>query len=162
MPIDSQKTKVLFVCLGNICRSPMAEAVFAHMVRQQGLDERFYIDSAGTAGYHVGSSPDRRSVSTCRSHNVPVKHSARQVCEQDFKEFDYILCMDRSNLEDLRDMQPRGSKAHVSLFGAYDEERPNSIIEDPYYGGQSGFEVNFQQVSRCSKGLLRTLGHTQQ
>ncbi|KAJ1813341.1 Low molecular weight phosphotyrosine protein phosphatase [Coemansia sp. RSA 2599] len=154
----TETTKVLFVCLGNICRSPMAEAVFAHTVKQRGLHDRFVIDSAGTAGYHAGDTPDRRSAATCKRHGVPVNHRARQVQKSDFGTFDYILCMDRSNLADLESMRPRGSKAQVSLFGAYDEEQPGSFIEDPYYGGNEGFEVNFQQVARCSDGFLKSLG----
>ncbi|KAI7827759.1 phosphotyrosine protein phosphatase I superfamily [Kickxella alabastrina] len=154
----SSPTKVLFVCLGNICRSPMAEAVFTHMVNERQLADFFHIDSAGTAGYHVGNRPDSRSVATCKAHGVPVNHFARQVCPGDYEEFDFILCMDKSNLEDLMDMRPKGSKAVVSLFGAYDELKPNSIIEDPYYGGNKGFEVNFEQVTRCSEGLLKSLG----
>ncbi|KAL1920566.1 uncharacterized protein VTP21DRAFT_943 [Calcarisporiella thermophila] len=147
------KSSVLFVCLGNICRSPMAEAVFAHIVNSNGLAEQFEIDSAGTAGYHVGSTPDERSVATCVKHGVKVNHRARQVSKQDFDKFDYILCMDESNLRDLMDMRPKNSKAKVHLFGSYDPQGKR-IIQDPYYGGMSGFEVNFQQVSRCSLAFL--------
>ncbi|KAJ2220261.1 Low molecular weight phosphotyrosine protein phosphatase [Coemansia sp. RSA 485] len=158
----NNKTKVLFVCLGNICRSPMAEAVFAHQVNQRLLNDRFHIDSAGTAGYHAGDKPDSRSAATCKAHGVPVNHRARQVQKEDFSQFDHILCMDNSNLRDLKRMQPRGSKAQVSLFGAYDEQSPGSIIEDPYYGGNEGFEVNYQQVMRCSEGFLKSLGFVSQ
>ncbi|KAJ2385736.1 Low molecular weight phosphotyrosine protein phosphatase [Coemansia sp. RSA 2603] len=153
------ETRVLFVCLGNICRSPMAEAVFAHTVKQRQLQDAFHIESAGTAGYHVGDSPDRRSAATCRKHGVPVNHRAQQVTRSDFARFDYILCMDKSNLRALEAMKPSDSKATVALFGSYDEEHPNSIIEDPYYGADDGFEVNFQQVTRCSNGLLKRLGY---
>ncbi|KAI8325711.1 LMWPc-domain-containing protein [Martensiomyces pterosporus] len=157
--MDDDRTKVLFVCLGNICRSPMAEAVFAHIVKQRGLSDRFLIDSAGTAGYHVGERPDARSVATCKANGVPVNHHARQVMSSDFKKFDYVLCMDESNLHDLQRKRPQGSKATAALFGTYSKEKGDRIIEDPYYGGQQGFEHNFEQVTRCSEGLLRSLGH---
>ncbi|CDH58381.1 protein phosphotyrosine phosphatase [Lichtheimia corymbifera JMRC:FSU:9682] len=154
----ADKVNVLFVCLGNICRSPMAEAVFAHMVNQKKLSERFgVIDSAGTAGYHVGETPDHRSAQTCRKHGVPVNHNARKVNKADFNRFDYILCMDESNLANLQEMAPAGTTATIKLFGEYDPQGER-IIRDPYYGGSEGFERNFKQVSRASEGFLNELG----
>ncbi|CAO3615812.1 unnamed protein product [Cunninghamella echinulata] len=130
MTIDN-KISVLFVCLGNICRSPMSEAVFAHTVKANQLNYHFQkIDSAGTAGYHVGEKP------------ILVVYPL--VISRHFDEFDYILCMDESNLEDLMDKKPAGSKAVVKLFGDFDPQG-DRIIRDPYYGGIDGFEHNFQQ-----------------
>ncbi|KAJ1506500.1 hypothetical protein HMI56_000583 [Coelomomyces lativittatus] len=160
-------TRVLFCCLGNICRSPMCEAVFKNKVHQLGLDHDFFIDSVGTAGYHTGESPDPRTVMVCEAHQVPISHLAKQIKNQDFYEFDYILCMDESNLKDvlyfkskLNPSQP--IKAQILLFGMFDspyepkqhETKKVSIIQDPYYGGPEGFEVNFQQALRCSEGFL--------
>ncbi|KAK9720699.1 Low molecular weight phosphotyrosine protein phosphatase [Basidiobolus ranarum] len=152
------ETKVLFVCLGNICRSPMAEAVFAHTVKTKGLSDKFLIDSAGTAAYHVGETPDSRSTATCKKHGVPVNSRARQVSVKDYTDFDYILCMDESNLANLKSRKPKNSKATVEMFGKYDPEG-ELVIEDPYYGGQDGFEHNFRQVTRCSLGFLKSLGY---
>ncbi|CAG8487662.1 7754_t:CDS:2 [Ambispora gerdemannii] len=127
-----QKISVLFVCLGNICRSPMAEAVFAHTIKLKSKSHFFRIDSAGTGEWHVGAPPDPRSVKTCKKHNVPVNTFARQITKGDFHEFDYIL---------------------LKLFGDYDPEG-DRYIRDPYYGGIDGFEKNFQQVTRCSEAFL--------
>ncbi|KAI8818387.1 protein-tyrosine phosphatase [Fimicolochytrium jonesii] len=149
--------RVLFVCLGNICRSPMAEAVFAHITKERGLSSQFKIDSAGTAGYHVGDSPDTRSMATCRKNGVDVSHVGRQVSKSDFTDFDWVLCMDESNLRDLQRIQPKGSKAKVQLFGDFDPEG-DRIIRDPYYGGPEGFDRNFAQVTRCSEQFLKELG----
>ncbi|KAI9218649.1 phosphotyrosine protein phosphatase I superfamily [Blastocladiella britannica] len=149
---------VLFVCLGNICRSPMCEAVFAHTVREHGLEDHFTtIDSAGTSAYHIGSTPDERSVETCLANGVPVRHTARQVTKADFANFDYIFCMDRSNLSDLNRMRPKSAKAVVRLFGELDP-KGETIIEDPYYGGLDGFQHNFEQSKRCSLAFLKELG----
>ncbi|KAI8058627.1 phosphotyrosine protein phosphatase I superfamily [Syncephalis plumigaleata] len=148
---------VLLVCLGNICRSPMAEAVLAHTVKSRGLADQFTIDSAGTSGWHIGESPDSRSTACCHRHDVPVKHAARQVTADDFRQFDYIFCMDESNLHNLMRIKPKDSHAVVKLFGEYDP-KGERIIEDPYYGGDDGFEHNFQQVTRCSIAFLESIG----
>lgn len=139
------------------CRSPMAEAVFKHKVKELGYDDRFdVIDSFGTSGWHIGESPDSRSVSTCRKYGVPVNHLAQQISPADFSRFDYVIAMDQSNKEDLMHMKPRGSKARVAMFGEWKtDDQFNTIVLDPYYGGREGFEVNFRQISHFSEEFLR-------
>lgn len=152
----SEQVSVAFVCLGNICRSPMAEAVFKHVVKEKGLQDKFKrIESFGTAGYHVGESPDSRSASTCRKNGVPISHSAQQIKSKHFKEFDYIICMDESNLRNLKKIQPKEPKAQLSLFGKWNTDNKfQDIVDDPYYGGNEGFEYNFKQVWYFSEQFL--------
>ncbi|KAH3684193.1 hypothetical protein WICPIJ_004836 [Wickerhamomyces pijperi] len=154
---DNKKISVAFVCLGNICRSPMAEAVFKHIVKTNNQLDRFTtITSFGTAGYHVGESPDSRSSSTCLKHNVPVSHKAQQIKTKHFDEFDFIICMDESNLSWLKRMKPASSQAKVSLFGDYNTGKKfNTIVDDPYYGENDGFEYNFRQVWYFSEEFLK-------
>ncbi|KAI0464646.1 hypothetical protein LJB42_002266 [Komagataella kurtzmanii] len=147
---------VAFVCLGNICRSPMAEAVFTHLVKEKGLDSEFKkIDSFGTSGYHIDDTPDHRSVACCKKHGVPVNHRGQQISPDDFYHFDYILAMDESNLSNLKRIQPKDSNAVVRLFGDYRTDKSfHRIVEDPYYGGSSGFERNFKQITHFSEEFL--------
>ncbi|KZW01996.1 LMWPc-domain-containing protein [Exidia glandulosa HHB12029] len=141
--------KVLCVCLGNICRSPLAEAVLAHVAKERGVDVE--VDSCGTAGYHVGEEPDERTVSTCKKHGVPIDHEARQIHKSDFSTFDYILASDKTNLANLERVKPTNATATVRLFGSYDDGKE---IRDPYYGGMSGFEECYKQCVRYSNALL--------
>lgn len=147
--------KVAFVCLGNICRSPMAEAVFADTVKQAGLGDVVTTDSFGTGAYHVGEQPDRRSAAQCRKHNVPVNHRAQQIFPHHFTKFDYILAMDESNLRNLERLRPKNSTARLQLFGDYrGDSKFRRIVDDPYYGGDAGFAYNFEQCRAFSKNLL--------
>jgi len=147
---------VLFVCLGNICRSPMAGAVFAHVVNQCGLSAHFArIESAGTGDYHIGEEPDERTIETCRRHGVPVNSLAQQISTEHYYEFDYILAMDRQNLANLQRKKPPLAKAQVRLFGAFGD---NKDIADPYYGRRNGFEETYNQVVKYSDGFLEAVG----
>lgn len=155
---DPKPVSILFVCLGNICRSPMAEGVFRSLAASHPSIAR--IDSAGTGAYHAGDNPDPRTMSVLRAHGIKdYKHKARKVrVPADFEEFDYVLGMDGMNVEDLRDMARRkgvGSE-RVRLFGEFGR-RGMEEVGDPYYGGGEGFDIAYEQVTRFSKGLLKEI-----
>lgn len=139
------------------CRSPMAEAIFKHKVKELGYSDYFkLIDSYGTSGWHIGDSPDLRSAKTCRKHGVPVNHRGQQIRSADFKKFDYVIAMDESNKSDLLHTKPRDSEAKVELFGKWRTNMDfGKIVEDPYYGGINGFETNFAQISHFSEEFLK-------
>jgi protein-tyrosine phosphatase len=148
---------VLFVCLGNICRSPTAHAVFRHLVNEKQLD--IEIDSAGTIGYHQGAKPDARSMEhgIRRGYNFDGLFS-RKVLKEDFEKFDYILAMDKSNLADLHSMAPQGYLEKVQLFLDFANRYPQfSEVPDPYYGGEKGFELVLDLIEDASSGLLKHL-----
>ncbi|MDP2243639.1 low molecular weight protein-tyrosine-phosphatase [Pseudomonas sp.] len=147
--------RVLFVCLGNICRSPTAEAVLRHKLLELGLQEGVEVDSAGTGDWHVGKPPDSRTrqAALLRGYDLSVLRG-RQVCASDFSRFDLILAMDNSNLQHLRRMRPGNAGAELDLFLrryalALDE------VPDPYYGGEEGFEQVLDLIEQACDGLLR-------
>jgi len=149
--------RVLMVCLGNICRSPMAEGVFRHILEEKGLENRISVDSAGTGSWHVGESPDIRSVRTASAHGIELQGNARQVRPEDFRDFDYIVAMDKSNLDNLTHFRDGvGGDSALYLLREFDPEGgPGAEVPDPYYGGPHGFEDVFDMVERSSRGLLR-------
>jgi protein-tyrosine phosphatase len=144
--------RVLFVCLGNICRSPMAEAVFQHLVDQAGLSDAITVDSAGTGEWHVGEKPHHGTLSVLHKHGIEYDGRARQIRREDFRQFDYILAMDGSNLADLRRMMPDDSPAEVRRFLEFAEDAPKQDVPDPYYNGR--FEEVYQLVRQGAVGLL--------
>jgi len=148
-PDSPPEIKALVVCLGNICRSPMGEAVLKDIASKRGVD--IAVDSCGTAGYHVGEEPDERTVATCKKHNVPIDSLARQISTSDFVRFTHILAADENNLRHLQSMKPSNATAEVRLWGSYLD---NKAIPDPYYGGMSGFERIFQQCVQLSNAFL--------
>ena len=157
---SAKKVSVCFVCLGNICRSPTAEGVFRAKVRAAGWSDRIDIDSAGTAAYHEGERADRRSRSFAKLRGYDLESIARQFQEADFMRFDYVLAMDRNNLEDLRALKRAVPEAqgHLGLFRAFDPTAPEGAsVPDPYYGGDNGFEEVLDQCERACDGLLEHL-----
>ncbi len=149
------KPAVLFVCLGNICRSPTAEAVFRHKVKQCGLNVE--VDSAGTHGYHIGSPPDKRSQAVAKVRGYDFTGlTCRRVEQDDFERFDYILAMDHSNLSNLKDMSDVKWHGKIKLFLDYADD-PHSEVPDPYYGGKRGFELVLDLIEKASDGLLAQL-----
>jgi len=147
--------KVLFVCLGNICRSPSAEGVFRKLVEEQGLDEVIEIDSAGTHAYHVGSPPDSRAQEAASRRGIDMSSQVgRRVEDGDFYIFDYILAMDESNEYHLREMAPPEEIHRVRRFLEFAPERTEREVPDPYYGGHAGFENVLDLIEDASEGLL--------
>jgi len=151
-------TKVLFVCLGNICRSPTAHGVFEKLVADAGLQNDIYIDSAGTGDWHIGRAPDERTQHAASKRGYDLSNlRARQVSRADFSEFDYVLAMDKNNLKDLRGMAGDKSDCHVSLFLDFAESSWKREVPDPYYGGEDGFETVLDLVEDGARGLLATI-----
>lgn len=147
--------KILFVCLGNICRSPMAEGVFRALLRQAGLEERVRVDSAGTGNYHVGELPDHRTREVCTEHGIALESRARQFVPEDFQHYDFILAADPQNLADIQAQKPRaGVRASVGLIGDYDPESGTKSVPDPYQGTIEDFRQVYRQLDRCLRPLL--------
>jgi protein-tyrosine phosphatase len=146
------KAAVLFVCLGNICRSPSAEAVFRHKAKERGLN--VLIDSAGTAGYHTGAPPDERSKAAgeARGYDFSELH-CRRVIEDDFAKYDYIVAMDDENVANLIDKAPQGTEHKIVLLMSFSQVDVD-IVPDPYYGGKKGFEYVLDLIEDASDGLV--------
>ena len=155
---SNEKIGVLFVCMGNICRSPTAQGVFEQLVAREGLDDRILIDSAGTHAYHVGNPPDPRAQSTALRRGIDLSaQRARRVTPEDFFSFHFIMAMDRDNLADLQEIAPGGHESRLSLFLEYAPDLGYSEVPDPYYGGESGFERVLDLIQAASEGLLERI-----
>lgn len=158
---DSPVGSLLFVCLGNICRSPLAEGLFIHLARERGVLDRFRVDSAGTGAWHVGKPADPRSIAVARTHGVHLPSVARQVDpESDFERFDLILAMDRSNRTDLLDLG--APRERVRLMRSFDPTltgvpEHDLDVPDPYYGRGDGFQRVYEMLLRATTGLLEEL-----
>ncbi len=157
---DQTIVSVVFVCMGNICRSPTAEGVFRHVVAQKQLMDRIEIDSAGTHAYHIGEPPDSRSHTTAKNHGVDLSaQRARKVQNRDFTDFDYVIAMDQSNYENLKQLKDSSEeidpKAKLHLFMEFASSWETNEVPDPYYGGGNGFENVFDMVQAASEGLLK-------
>jgi len=149
---------VLFVCLGNICRSPTGEGVLRHLAAEQGLADELVIDSAGTGGWHIGSPPDERATAAAARRGIVLEGAARQVRVSDFEDFDLLLCADRTNAQALYRLAPDdAARERVRLLREFDPEAVATgdlDVPDPYYGGVDGFDEVFDAVERACRGLL--------
>lgn len=152
------KNKFLFVCLGNIVRSPLAEHCFRMAVEERFASEHFEIDSAGTSAYHVGEGPDSRMRRTAARHGLEYDGTARQVTQQDLDHFDYILAMDQTNYSQLMAMAvSEAQRVKIKLLGDFNPQDPGIEIPDPYYSGPEGFEHVYTMVNRAVRGLIESV-----
>jgi protein-tyrosine phosphatase len=148
--------KILFVCMGNICRSPTAEGVMRRLVEQAGLEDRIEIESAGTGGWHVGEPPDERATLAAGRRGVTLAGAAQQVTRDDFRRFDLLIALDRANLRELLALAPDEDAAEkVRLLREFDPAAAGVLdVPDPYYGGDRGFETVLDMVEAACRGLL--------
>lgn len=150
--------KVLFVCMGNICRSPMAQGVFEALVNDAGISHLIKVDSAGTHAYHVGSPPDERAQRTALGRGIDISGLRARLLDTDDPEtFDYVLVMDEDNLENARRVSPPEYHERIRLFLDFAEDLPDREVPDPYYGGNAGFDRVMDMVQRAAEGLLDEL-----
>ncbi|XP_052215480.1 low molecular weight phosphotyrosine protein phosphatase-like isoform X2 [Dreissena polymorpha] len=158
--MSAKKKSVLFICLGNICRSPMAEAVFLNLLKEQGLTDKWHVDSAALGTWHIGISPDSRTISTLQKHGITTyKHVARVLCDDDYTKFDVIFGMDDNNMSELDEQKPQTYTARLERLGDHDPEG-DTIIRDPYFdarGDMSGFEKVYAQCWHVDSAALGTL-----
>lgn len=151
-----RKISVLFVCLGNICRSPTAHGIFEGLVKTQGLQQQIEVDSAGTGDWHLGRAPDPRATEHASQRGYDLTHlRARLVTAADFEHFDYVLAMDNENLVNLEMLRPEHYQGHLGLFLKFSGRADYSEVPDPYFGGDSGFQLVLDLVEEASEGLLR-------
>ncbi len=152
---NKSSISVLFVCLGNICRSPTSEGVFLHCVQATDLDLKIKVDSAGTANYHAGQPPDSRAIAAAAKRGINLKKlRARRVVDTDFQRFDYIVAMDYQNHADLVAMAPAEHQSQICMFMDFTELWSEKEIPDPYYGGEQGFERTLDMIEDASYGLI--------
>ncbi|KAH6791768.1 protein-tyrosine phosphatase [Perilla frutescens var. hirtella] len=157
---------IVFVCLGNICRSPAAEGVFTHLVKQRNLDSQFIIDSAGTINYHEGNQADPRMIAAAKKRGIDITSISRPIRASDFRDFDLILAMDRRNKEDIlaaferwkkRESLPADAAKKVQLMCSYCKRHSESEVPDPYYGGQQGFEKVLDILEDACESVLENI-----
>ena len=152
--------KILFVCLGNICRSPAAEGIFNQKIKERDLENFFVVDSAGTGSWHVGNLPDRRMCATALSRGIELTSRSRQIEESDLYEFDHILVMDQDNLHAVRSLikdQSHPVNSKIKLILSYSKDSQLDQVPDPYYGGQNGFDMVLDLLDNAIDGLIDSL-----
>lgn len=152
--------KVLFVCLGNICRSPLAEGIFKKLVSQNGLDDYFFVDSAGTSSYHCGSDPDPRSMEVAQKNHIILDHKAQQLNVQHLRDFDYIVPMDAKNMADitvLKNSLNNEKTGLILMMRNFEDNESGEDVPDPYFGEKDGFDHVFSMLSRTCKNFLEFL-----
>ncbi|MDY6804818.1 MAG: low molecular weight protein-tyrosine-phosphatase [Cyanobacteriota bacterium] len=150
--------KILFVCLGNICRSPSAENIMNHLIEKANLSDRIVCDSAGTGGYHVGSPPNARMASAAKQRGIILKGEARQFVAEDFEKFDLILAMDKENYRDIGRVDRHGKYGDkIRLMCDFCREHDNKEVPDPYYGGPKGFDFVIDLLLDACEGLLQEI-----
>jgi protein-tyrosine phosphatase len=155
--LNIPKQNVLFVCMGNICRSPTAQGIFENKVGQEGISDQFHIDSAGTHSYHTGNLPDARSTTTALKNGIDLtSQRSRPIDQQDFENFDYIVAMDSSNYAGLCAAAPEQYRSKVVMMMSYATNYSGDEVPDPYYG-DDGFEIVFQMLDDACQGLLNKL-----
>lgn len=154
-----EKTKVLFICLGNICRSPAAEGAFEKLVKSKSLENLFEIDSCGTSGYHDGDLPDPRTRKVAAKRGIHLTHRSRKLTSKDLTHFDYLLVMDQNNFQDIISLtNDKKIQEKIFLFGQFRSDQGVPIVPDPYYKNESAFELVQDLVEDCSLGFLNFLG----
>jgi protein-tyrosine phosphatase len=153
--LSAKPVRVLFVCMGNICRSPTAHGVFQALVKKEGLGSAIEVDSAGTHSYHIGSRPDSRSQATAKQRGIDLsKLRGRRLIVDDFTEFDYLLGMDQSNIKYMRAIKPEGATSRLQLLLEYSKQFSAVEVPDPYFGND-GFDLVFDMIDDAARGLLQ-------
>lgn len=153
--LRGMKRKILFVCLGNICRSPLAEAIFKHKIAVLGLDNLFEADSCGTANYHIGQEPDPRTLRNATKNGVSIRHRGRQLVREDFRYFDHIFVMDQSNLQNALRLAEATTHHKVRMMRFFDPLAPDQDVPDPYYGNEADFQEVFDILDRSIDGFIK-------
>lgn len=154
----SARTRVLFVCLGNICRSPLAEGIFVKKINERGIAHLFHVDSCGTGDYHIGQLPDPRTRKNSMANGVTLEHRCRQITEEDLRHFDLILAMDDTNYMNILKLD--GASEHtakIRMMRSFEVDTDETNVPDPYFGNERDFQEVFEILDRCTEGLLSHL-----